>query len=346
MRCTSPKTVGFYSDGKTICFSKKKYSKQYPPFQIPCGKCISCRLENARQTALRCVHEASMYEKNSFITLTYDENHLGDNKLRYKDFQLFVKKLRSHIYDNELKKIFPKQTSQMERRSAARSLTKQARKNIHERISISIYCAGEYGDRGKRAHWHALIFNWEPSDKVYKYQNELGDVAFSSATLTDLWGQGLCEFGSVTFKSASYCARYATKKLAHGPDDSHPYAPISRRSCKNAVGKKWLEKNWRDVFTHGYIIFFDGQKYVQCGIPRYYEKWFKKTHPEEWIRYVTQTKQKIIDSAILKESKISLEEKKVNLKRSSLKGLQIRRNKVREKILEKKTKEIQHYQKL
>jgi len=42
--------------------------------QIPCGQCIGCRLERSRQWAIRCVHEASLWEKNSFITLTVYDN--------------------------------------------------------------------------------------------------------------------------------------------------------------------------------------------------------------------------------------------------------------------------------
>ena len=38
---------------------------------IPCGTCIGCQLERARQWAMRCVHEAQMHERNSFVTLTY-----------------------------------------------------------------------------------------------------------------------------------------------------------------------------------------------------------------------------------------------------------------------------------
>jgi hypothetical protein len=253
VRCTRPRDVGFKSDGKTIAWSLRHRSKEYSSFQLPCGKCLSCRLEYARSWAVRCVHEAKMHPENSFITLTYSDENLGDPKLNYRDFQLFMKKLR-FAYPNR---------------------------------EIGYFVTGEYGEQRKRKHWHALIFNWRPTDCVYKYSNERGDQVFSSKTLDRLWTQGITEIGSVTFESAGYCARYAAKKLVHGPDESHEYTPISKKSSKHAIGKKWLEKYHEDLFNYGNLII-NGRP--AGSIPRYYEKWLQKHHPQKWVDYVTQAK--------------------------------------------------------
>ena len=65
------------------------------PVQLPCGQCIGCRLERSRQWAIRCVHEASLYDDNCFITLTYDDERAVS--LNYTDFQLFMKRLRARF---------------------------------------------------------------------------------------------------------------------------------------------------------------------------------------------------------------------------------------------------------
>lgn len=332
LRCTSPRTVGFYEDGKTICWSPKKYSKQYATFQLPCGKCIACRLENARQTAVRCVHEALMYEKNSFITLTYSDEHLKSPKLHYPDFQKFVKRLRSNIYESH-KDILEN-------------------KEDYEKIKIGVFVAGEYGDKEHRPHWHAIIFNWRPEDCTYYRTTNRGDRIFRSKLLDDLWGfndpeKRPNEIGEVTFHSAGYVARYAAKKLCHGKDGTHDYNPIAKRSSKNAIGKKYLEKFWPDVFNHGYCIIPQGDQYIRTGVPRYYETWFKKNHPDLWKHYVTVTKQKIINDAILKEENYLSKEEKINhLRLSAQKGLQIKRNYARQKILEQKFHQLQQNLKL
>lgn len=48
-------------------------SKTYDLCLLPCGQCISCRLEYSRQWAIRCMLEASQHEFNYFLTLTYAE---------------------------------------------------------------------------------------------------------------------------------------------------------------------------------------------------------------------------------------------------------------------------------
>ena len=53
---------------------------------VPCGCCIGCRLDYARQWAERCIHEADSHTDNYFLTLTYDDDHLPKNK---KDLPAF-----------------------------------------------------------------------------------------------------------------------------------------------------------------------------------------------------------------------------------------------------------------
>lgn len=338
MRCTSPKTVGFLADGKTLTWSQKHYSKEYSTFQLPCGKCLSCRLEYSRQWAVRCMHEAQMYENNCFITLTYDENNLT-SKLVYKDFQTFVKNLRSHIHQKTLDTLYPNDLNNREaQRKKFNQLSKETKKAIQNERQISIFTTGEYGDKTKRPHWHACIFNWRPTDLTYKYSNDRGDKVYSSETLTNLWKKGICEFGSVTYDSAGYCARYAAKKLVHGKDQDHDFQPISKKSSKNAIGKKFLESFWQDIFNTGRVTLPNGQS---CSIPRYYEKWLKNNRPADYEKYITKLKAERSAEIIKKEEEIKQEEIEENLKRTFEEGLLITRNKVREVILEQKFNQLQ-----
>ena len=332
MLCTSPRTVGFHDDGKTICWSPKNYSKQYSTFQLACGKCIACRLDHARQISIRCVHEAQMHQNNSFVTLTYSDEKLTSQRLVYKDFQDFVKRLRNNIHQQTLDRMFP-ELPQDEQRKLWGSLPKERKKEISGQNKISIFVAGEYGDKTKRPHWHAIIFNWRPTDQIHKYTNHGGDKVFSSEILDRLWQNGIGEIGEVTLQSAGYCARYAAKKLVHGPDKSHDFNPIARFSSKHAIGKSWLEKYYADVFTHGYVVLQDGS---QAKIPRYYEKWLKKNKPDLWHSYVTTTKTTLTEETIRKAELVSIAERKINMARIGLKGLQIKRDLVRDIILKQK----------
>lgn len=261
MRCLSPRTVSFLADGKTISWSPKHYSKEYAPFKLPCSKCIECRLQYAREWSIRCIHEAQMHEENCFITLTYEK--LESPRLNYEHFQNFMKRLRFQ-YPNQ---------------------------------KIGFFTTGEYGEKTKRPHWHAILFNWSPRDLEYKYTNHRGDKAYSSQTLDKIWGHGITETGSVTIESAGYCARYAAKKLVHGQDEEHDYHPISKKSTHQAIGKKFLEKYWKDIFNYGYVILPDGTK---TSVPRYYQKWLQKNEPAAWEHYVINTKRRQSENAALK----------------------------------------------
>ena len=45
--------------------------------KLPCNSCLGCYLGRARQWAMRCVDEASLYEENSFVTLTFSPEVLA-----------------------------------------------------------------------------------------------------------------------------------------------------------------------------------------------------------------------------------------------------------------------------
>lgn len=66
--------------------------------KLPCGTCVGCRLERARQWAMRCMDEASLHRHNSFITLTFNDKNLPLNRsLDVSVFQKFMKRLRKEV---------------------------------------------------------------------------------------------------------------------------------------------------------------------------------------------------------------------------------------------------------
>lgn len=140
---------------------------------LPCGKCLACKLSRAREWSVRCTLEASLYEDNCFITLTYDDKHLPkDGKLCRKHLTDFLKRLRSSV-------------------------------NIMDGSSIRYFACGEYGSTTKRPHYHLIVFGFFPKD----LKNG------SSQKLSELWPFGFNYVGECTFESCNYVARYTTKKI-------------------------------------------------------------------------------------------------------------------------------------
>lgn len=144
---------------------------------LSCGRCIGCRLRKSLEWSIRCMHEASLWKDNVFITLTYDEKNNPDSLCK-QDFQKFMKRLRKYFA--------PKK--------------------------IRFFAGGEYGTKTKRPHYHAILFNCNFPDQRLINTNE--NCKYSdSKILTDLWGKGYCTIGQVTQKSAQYVAKYVVKKL-------------------------------------------------------------------------------------------------------------------------------------
>lgn len=220
------------------------------PVNVPCGQCTGCRIDRARMWALRCVHESSLYEHNCFITLTYRDSDLPENgSLRLDHWQDFMKRFKSHVRYHEGK-------------DRARG--------------IRFYHCGEYGDRYGRPHYHALIFNYDFPDKVYKRVNSQGDKIYTSEMLGSLWPFGEMvqqEIGSVTYQSAAYVARYIMKKItgddavAYYGDRKPEYTTMSK-----GIGRGWFEKYAGDVFPGDYVVH-EGKKH---RVPRFYDQMFEQ----------------------------------------------------------------------
>lgn len=318
MQCINKIKAGFTKSGD-LTFSPRKADKGTVGFELECRKCLPCRLNIAREKAIRAVKEAEMHKENIFLTLTYSEENLKSPKLQYLDFQLFMKSLRElhtrNITDPDLKK----------------------------EMAISYMVTGEYGEKNKRPHWHAIIFNYRPSDQLPFRKSERGDQVYTSKTLSDLWGKGLIEYGDVTMDSAGYTARYAAKKLVHGQDSDHDYHPIHKTSSKHAIGKKWIEKHYKSVFDLGYVRLPNGAK---TKIPRYFTDWLKKNHPDEWRNYVTTKRLELQETAQKKNREEEITYLTDLINRPQGWPLPMPRSKVKLTILKQKFKSLQEKLKL
>lgn len=218
------------------------------PVQVPCGRCIGCRLERARQWALRCVHEASCFERNCFVTLTYDDAHLPQGEtLVPEHFVLFMKRLRK----------------------------------AHG-AGIRFFQCGEYGEKLGRPHHHALLFN-HAFDDMRLHSGSGDSRLYVSAELERLWPYGFSSIGEVSFESAGYVARYALKKVT-GPEAAMwygqkvpEYLTMSRRP---GIGRFWLDKYRREVYPSDSVVI-NGHP---CKPPRYYDDVVAKLSPDTLVR--------------------------------------------------------------
>lgn len=233
------------------------------PLELPCSRCIGCKLDRARSWSIRIMHEAQLFDSNLFLTLTYDDEKLAkldpprrlDPSLNYRDYMLFMKRLRrsysgvSLVVNKKGRKVKP----------------------------IRFFVAGEYGGLTKRPHFHSILFNTRFED-----QERMFNGTYRSSICELLWRCGNVVIGDVTAQSASYVAGYTLSKV-YGQRAAEFYEDVvdvrtgelsSRRpefvqmSRRPGIGSMWYDKYSGDVFPNDFAVQ-DGKQYK---VPRYYWK--------------------------------------------------------------------------
>lgn len=256
----------FQEDDGSVVFQESKHTVKV--FKVPCGQCDGCKLERARQWAVRCMHEASLYERNCFITLTYNDEHLPlHGLLVYDEFQRFMKRLRKRFKGRR----------------------------------VRFFMCGEYGEDHDRPHFHACLFNFDFDDRVYFKTSPSGSKIYTSKILDSLWcGKGGDSFGFATvgdvdFNSAGYVARYTLKKsVGRGSDINYQTVDMetgevflkprefTHMSLKPGIGAGFYRKWFSDIFPRDYCVV-NG---VPTKPPIYYFKKLKDECPEMYDEVV------------------------------------------------------------
>nr|WAE43820.1 MAG: replication initiator protein [Microviridae sp.] len=244
------------------------------PVTVPCGQCIGCRLERSRQWAVRIMHESKKSTESYFLTLTYNDENLGNNELNKQDIILFIKSYRQNLVE------------------------KSKKLNLKQSTKFRYYQCGEYGEKRGRRHHHMAIWKTEVDfsnfsragargraiappliqDKVISpyYQPNIHKYAlYTSQELEALWGKGSITIADLTFESAAYIARYIAKNHKETFKKEEPqYATMSR---KPGIGYNHWEKYKNNIRAIDGVI----TRGMVTKTPRYYDKLFEKHDPEE-----------------------------------------------------------------
>lgn len=181
---------------------------------LPCGRCIACRVNQARDWTTRLVAEGKQHREKVFLTLTYDDDHLPPGAtLVKKDVQDFMKKLRKKVGDG-----------------------------------VRFYAAGEYGSHTQRPHYHIVLFGLGLGDgffsdlDFYKSDEKRGSLK--------QWPFGFVTVSTANEKRMKYVAKYVTKKITGDRSKEWykgrlpEFALMSRRP---GIGLNWFKENWEKV---------------------------------------------------------------------------------------------------
>ena len=149
--------------------------------EVPCGRCMNCRVNRQRFWTGRILAEAAYQPHSTFWTLTYDEDtvprieegpYRGALTLRSADLRNFIKRWRKLKPANE---------------------------------TFRYFAVGEYGDMFQRPHYHLVAFgpvlNLELESRVAR-----------------IWGNGRISVSELVPERAAYCAGYTIKKMTKSDD--------------------------------------------------------------------------------------------------------------------------------
>ena len=282
-----------------LTWDPREADRRKPSIPIPCGGCIKCKLDYAREWAVRCMHEASLYEDNCFITLTYNDDHKPvDGKLRSSDFVRFMKRLRRKIAPLDSVSCYWHEDQDPTHPLASPRVDKH-----YKPFGVRYFYCGEYGDGG-RPHYHAILFNYSfPDRELVRADN--GAVVNTSRQLQELWSDdegkplGFVQIGDVTFESCSYVARYVLKKidtmsskekyeylknLSEGLGDDE-YVCMSRNP---GIGAGWIKKFASDVYNQDFVLTRDK---IKVKPPRFYDTQINLLNPEMYSKLIRKRKE-------------------------------------------------------
>lgn len=262
MACAAPMRAYKAADGRLVFWKRtdrEYHIEPYTGLQIPCGYCILCREEQARQTAVRITHEASCHAQNAFITLTYAQKHLpAYGSLNYEDLQKFWKRLRKQIGE------------------------------------LRYYAVGEYGDRTYRPHYHACIFGHDFTKDAIICQ-EAPHRLWINLQLTKIWGLGDVKIGALTYETARYTASYVTKKLrskqryVRTDTTTGELIPVTQPKAfmSRNLGKEWWLK-WGHQLKDRDTVIING---TEQKPPKAYDRWLLESGQEEKLAEIKTKRQ-------------------------------------------------------
>lgn len=200
-----------------------------------------------QQWSIRIVHEASLYEGNQFVTLTYDEEHAPEDfSVSLEHHQLFMKRLRRKF-----------------------------------KSKITFVMAAEYGGKLLRPHYHYALMNMLLTDLTYYDTTPQGHTLYVSELLTKAWGKGLAIVGELNPTTAGYIARYLLKAQAESreeskntdwakrwyyPDKDGVYQPrvepFFQMSRNPGIAHDWIHQYMDDVFPADSILMPQKQSFI------------------------------------------------------------------------------------
>jgi len=284
MACVRPLEMYRALEGGMTTDRRKALNK-WRPDKVPCGKCILCKKDRARDWKVRIMAEnrPHLNKWSSFFwTLTYDDKHLpSDGGLRREHLRRFFEQVR------------------------------------RDYAGFRFFGCGEYGTSTNRPHYHAIVFGFpmrvakmdyvDPGTgertidpvvgthgelKVFRGSGEHKDYEqYTAPGLDKYWGHGFVRVGEVTDASAGYVSGYILEKqIGQSLKTAQHYIRNDRVTGRKVsverefqvmsrmpgIGRGDFEKYADLMFVHDSVVAGVPGKRFETAVPRYYDKLYER----------------------------------------------------------------------
>lgn len=172
--------------------------------QVACRHCEWCRSNRLNDLVGRCIAEQCTASSSYSVTLTYGGDGPESAILRYADVQLMLKRLRKDGY------------------------------------TVRYICAGEYGSKKGRAHWHIILF----------FYGRAPQIPIESRFDWSFWPHGFVYFQNPDYKGFRYVMKYALKQI----DDKGAVKSLSM-SKKPPLGYQFFMQLASDMVKRGLALY-------------------------------------------------------------------------------------------
>lgn len=190
---------------------KKSINGAVHTYEHACGQCLACRITTRSAWKLRILLESLDWTETSFITLTYNPENLPINE----NYQGILDK-------NDLKKFFKRLRKQTSRK-------------------FRYFACGEYGDKGNRPHYHAILYGHSFTDR--KTIERAWSKTIGRGRNQKIEPIGHVDARYLTTARAGYVAKYALKRLGESePDITGKPPEFAAMSKDPGIGFNHVEK--------------------------------------------------------------------------------------------------------
>lgn len=233
--------------------------------EIPCGSCLACRLDRSQDWAVRCVFEASLWQHNYFVTLSYDDEHLcygfqRNPTLVKEHIEDFIKTLRNYFYSK------------------------------FKHTGIRYILCGEYNSTGERMlnpHFHLILFNCPIPDLAFKFPTPEGGLITKlnsnkmpmmySQLINEFWGKGFITIDDANYNTEMYVSQYILKKQLGKSSSIYSEAlgvlpPFLRMSNRPGIGFNSFIRDKDKYIIDPYIIVSRPARPIVTGLPKYFKR--------------------------------------------------------------------------